>query len=271
MAQQVVELPENGSQTVRFRVSGLSPGTQQGTLRVAGQDGLAWDNTRYFTVDVQEASPVLVLAPPGVITKFFVEAIAPYEFRQTGRARFDCRVEQQARLPNLPLDDYAAVCLLDPRRCRRRLGRRWRRTCAAAAGWRLFLGHNADGASFEAPAARQLVGGKLDRQWRSPGDVFLTLRDLSHPLLAAFRDMATSVPWDRFPVYRHWGLEEIAAPARVVVRYSNNQPAIVETSLGRGRVLTMTTPVSDPARLPGPSDLERTADRQRRLAVRRAW
>ncbi|MCU0978970.1 MAG: BatA domain-containing protein [Pirellulaceae bacterium] len=249
--QQVVELPENGSQTVRFRVSGLSPGTQQGTLRVAGQDGLAWDNTRYFTVDVQEASPVLVLAPPGVITKFFVEAIAPYEFRQTGRARFDCRVEPQARLPNLPLDDYAAVCLLDPAPLPPSAWETLAGYVRSGGGLAVFLGHNADGDSFQAPAARQLVGGKLDRQWRSPGDVFLTLRDLSHPLLAAFRDMATSVPWDRFPVYRHWGLEEIAAPARVVARYSNNQPAVVETSLGRGRVLTMTTPVSDPARAQG--------------------
>lgn len=249
--QQVVELPENGSQTVRFRVSGLSPGTHQGTVRVAGQDGLTWDNTRYFAVDVQDASPVLVLAPPGVLTRFLVEALAPFEFRQTGRARFDCRVEELARLPSLPLDDYAALCLLDPAPLPPAAWETLAAYVRNGGGLALFLGHNADAASFEAPAARQLVGGKLTRQWRTPGDVFLSLRDLSHPLLAPFRDLATSVPWDRFPVYRHWGLEETAAPARVVVRYSNNQPAIVETSLGRGRVLTMTTPVSDPARPPG--------------------
>jgi hypothetical protein len=118
-------------------------------------------------------------------------------------------------------------------------------------GLALFLGHNADVPSFNNLTARKLTGGRLDRQWRSPGDVFVTLRDLSHPLTAAFREVATSVPWNRFPVYRHWGLEEIVPPARAVVRYSNNQAAIVETSLGRGRVLTMTTPVSDPAQLKG--------------------
>jgi len=62
-AQQVVTVPDDGSQLVRFHVSSLDAGTQQGTLRISGQDGLAWDNTRYFTVAVQEASPVLVLAP----------------------------------------------------------------------------------------------------------------------------------------------------------------------------------------------------------------
>jgi len=249
--QQVVELPENGSQTVRFRVSGLGTGTHQGTVRVAGQDGLPWDDTRYFAVDVQASSPLLVLAPPGVLAKFFVEAIAPHEFRRTGRARFDCREEDLARLPNLPLDDYAAVCLLDPAPLPPSAWETLAAYVRNGGGLALFLGHNADAASFGTPAARLLMGGKLARQWRTSGDVFLTLRDLSHPLLAPFRDLATSVPWDQFPVYRHWGLDEIAAPARVVVRYSNNQPAIVETSLGRGRVLTMTTPVSDPARPPG--------------------
>ncbi|HPM84827.1 MAG TPA: BatA domain-containing protein [Candidatus Anammoximicrobium sp.] len=250
-AQQVVTVPDDGSQLVRFHVSSLDAGTQQGTLRISGQDGLAWDNTRYFTVAVQEASPVLVLAPPTVITKFFVEAIAPYEFRQRGRARVDVRVEEQARWPNLALNEYAAVCILDPVPLTPSAWETLTGYVRNGGGLALFLGHNADTTSFNIPTARKLTGGKLDRQWRSPGDVFLTIRDLSHPMTAAFRDLATSVPWDRFPVYRHWGLEEIAPPTRVIVRYSNNQAAIIETPLGRGRVLTMTTPVSDPAQLQG--------------------
>jgi len=250
-AQEIVDVPENGSQTVRFRVSGLGTGTQQGTVRVVGQDALAWDNTRYFAIEVQEATPILVLAPPGVIASFFVEAVAPDEFRRTGRARFECRVEEQARGPNLPLDDYAVVCLLDPLPLAPSAWESLAQYVRRGGGLALFLGHNADLASFDNPTARRLTGGKLDRQWRSPGDVFLTLRDLSHPLLAPFRDVATSVPWDRFPVYRHWGLEDVVPPARIVATYSNRQPAIVETSWGRGRVLTMTTPVSDPARARG--------------------
>lgn len=250
-AQEIVELAENAAQTVRFRLGGLRAGTQQGTLHVAGQDALAWDNTRHFAVEVQEATPLLVLAPPGVLSRFFVEAVAPDEFRRRGRARFDCRVELQSRLPNLVLDDYAVVCLLDPLPLAPTGWETLAQYVRRGGGLALFLGHNADLASFDNALARQLTGGTLARQWRSPGDVFLTLGDLSHPLLAPFRDVATSVPWERFPVYRHWGLEDVAPPARIVVRYSNQQPAIVETSAGRGRVLTMTTPVSDPLRARG--------------------
>lgn len=250
-AQELVELADDGAQTVRFRLGGLPAGTQQGTLRIAGQDALAWDNTRYFTVEVQAATPLLVLAPPGVLTHFFVEAVAPDEFRRRGRARFDCRVEPQARLPNLALDDYAVVCLLDPLPLAPPAWETLAQYVRRGGGLALFLGHNADLTSFDNPVAQQLMGGRLARQWRMPGDVFLTLSDLSHPLLGPFRDVATSVPWERFPVYRHWGLEDVAPPARIVVRYSNQQPALVETSLGRGRVLTMTTPVSDPLRARG--------------------
>ncbi len=250
-SQQIVELPDDASQIVNLHLTGLELGAHQGQLKIVGRDGLALDNVRYFTIEIQEASPVLVLAPAGVITKFFTGAIAPYEFRETGQANFDCTVRKQAELPNLDLDDYAAVCLLDPAPL---MPPDWDKLSSyvrAGGGLAVFLGHNADTESFNNSAAYPLIGGKLARQWRSPGDLFLTLRDLSHPVTMAFRDFATSVPWPQLPVYRHWVLEDFSPNARLVIPFSNNKPALVETTLDQGRTLTMTTPVSDPARLNG--------------------
>ncbi|MCH5373461.1 MAG: BatA domain-containing protein, partial [Planctomycetes bacterium] len=214
--KQIVELDDDGGQTVRFQLRGLDLGTHQGWLKIAGQDGLAFDDTRYFTVEVQEASPVLVLAPPGVTTKYFTEAVAPYEFRQTGRASYACTVAEQAQLPNLDLDDYAAVCLLDPMPLTppdwEKLGGYVRR----GGGVGIFLGHNAEPAAFNVESAHRVLGGRLARQWRSAGDLFLTLRDLNHPVTSAFRDIATTVPWERFPVHRHWVLEDFSENARLV-------------------------------------------------------
>ena len=39
---------------------------------------------------------------------------------------------------------------------------------------------------------------------------------------------------------------EMAGDAYTVARYANNQPALIERPLGRGRVMTFTTPWSDP-------------------------
>ncbi len=250
-AQQVVELADNSSQTLSFRLGSLPQGVLQGSLTISGQDGLALDNRRHFTVEVRDASSVLILAPPGVTTKFLTEAVAPYEFRETGRARYDCTVLEQAALPNVELDEYRAVCLLDPAPIVPPDWERLTRYVADGGGLGIFLGHNADPHSFNDPAAYALLGGKLKRPWRSTGDVFLTLRDLSHPVLAEFRGVATSVPWVNFPVFRHWVLDEFSPDARLIMTYSNNQAALLETSSGRGRGLVLTTPVSDPAQPTG--------------------
>jgi hypothetical protein len=66
-------------------------------------------------------------------------------------------------------------------------------------------------------------------------------------VLASFADYAESVPWSLFPVLKYWELESLAEGARVVASYANGKPAIVERSVDGGRVLTMTTPLSDPA------------------------
>jgi hypothetical protein len=65
--------------------------------------------------------------------------------------------------------------------------------------------------------------------------------------LSRFGRRASTIPWEDFPVYRYWRLEELAGGVGVVSPYSDGQPAILERPLGRGRVLTMTTPVSDSA------------------------
>jgi hypothetical protein len=248
---QIVTLEPDSGQRFRFRLGGLDPGTHQGRVSIAGRDGLAWDDTRYFTVEVQPALPVLVLAPPGVTTRYLTEAIAPYAFRETGRAPYVCTVFEQAQLPNLVLDDYSAVCLLDPQPLTPPDWEKLRGYLRRGGGLGIFLGHNADPATFNVAAATEVLGGRLVRQWRSAGDVFLAPRDLNHPITTVFREIADAVPWHQFPVHRHWVLGDLADHARPVILFSNNQPAVIETTLERGRGLTMTTPISDPLQIQG--------------------
>jgi hypothetical protein len=59
------------------------------------------------------------------------------------------------------------------------------------------------------------------------------------------------VPWDRFPVFRYWNLPQLASNTSIVLRYGNNRPALLERSVGKGTVLTMTTPITEPERPPG--------------------
>ena len=55
------------------------------------------------------------------------------------------------------------------------------------------------------------------------------------------------MPWSEFPVFQYWELESGDAAAHVIAPFANGKPALVERQIGAGRVLMMTTSVSDPA------------------------
>jgi hypothetical protein len=61
------------------------------------------------------------------------------------------------------------------------------------------------------------------------------------------RGLVDIAPWQEFPVFQYWELEAGADEAHVVAHFANGKPALVERRSGRGRVLMMTTSVSDAA------------------------
>ncbi len=234
---------------VEFRLAGLAPGIYQGNLRIIGQDGLAANDLRYFTVEVKEAWRVLVAAPPSLHCdpRYLTEALAPTRWRKEHLARFQCDLCDWQELPTRPLSDYAAVCLLDPAPLEPAMWKRLAEYAADGHGVAIFLGRNAaPGGSFNDPQAQAVLPGKLLRPApRSGGDVYLAPRDYQHPILAPFRSLAGSVPWQLFPVLDWWNLGDPPTGVTTVLSYNNGRPALLERAVGQGHVLTMTTPVSD--------------------------
>ena len=61
---------------------GWSIGTHQGLLRIVGQDGLAADDTRYFTVEVRPPWRILIAAAkPAAERPLFLSRRWPRRFR----------------------------------------------------------------------------------------------------------------------------------------------------------------------------------------------
>ena len=250
---QVAQFSADASTAVSFQLQGLEVGTHHGFARIVEPDGLAIDNMRHFTISVHEAWPVLVLKPQGGTERFFVEAISPFEHRETGQARFDCTVAELTDLPNRTLSAFAAVCLLDPTPITPDVWLQLYDYVAQGGSLLICLGHNAASReSFHSEEAQQVMPGTIARQWRaSERELFLAPRTFDHPILAEFRSQATSIPWHRFPVFKHWQLKPLAADARVIIPFNQSQPAVVERPVGKGRVLTFTTPISDTIRPDG--------------------
>jgi hypothetical protein len=247
------EVSPGQSRPVDFRLESLPLGVHQGYLQLVGQDGLAADDKRYFTVEVRPAWRILLAAPaPAENYAIYVSHIlSPPKTRKRGEARFDCDIVPLEELTKKNLAGYAAVCLLDPTPLEPAVWQTLANYAADGHGVGIFLGRNAlpvDGplTKFNNPQALELLPGALLRQVpRQDGGLYLSPKDYQHPILAPFRAKSGEVPWANFPVLRYWELDKLHAGVGVVISYNDGRPALLERPIGSGRSLTMTTPISD--------------------------
>ena len=237
---------------IQFRLQGLPHGVVHGRLRLSGEDSLTLDDERYFTVHVQDAWTVLLAAPQDVSLRFLAESLAPYELREQGRARFDCVQARAEELERINLSQFAAIVLADPPPLPDSVWKQLAEHVRSGRGLAVFLGHHASDDRFVQPDLENILGYRPTRVVRTGGrDVFFAPHDYQHPALRIFRESATAVPWDRFPVFRHWDVNIVSDQTSVLAYYSNGKPALLEHRLGTGKVLSLTTPLSDVARPPG--------------------
>jgi hypothetical protein len=254
---ETVQLESGQAAPARFKLPVMPPGVHHGRVRILGEDGLPLDDIRYFTVEIEEPRPVLIAAGPNSNARDFAEAIAPEALRDRGETRFTGDVIAQTDLATVELNKYEAVCILDPEPLSPDIWNRLNNYVRSGKGLAIFLGPHAEPIdSFNEPAVREILGGRLGGRLKQParmaaGEGFLAPSSLNHPIFALYRGMSTSVPWDRFPVYYYWPLDQLAGDTRVVAAYSDRKPAIAETSLGSGRVLLFTTPAAEPPQRPG--------------------
>jgi hypothetical protein len=242
---------------VDFDLAGLEAGTRQGRLVVEGADDLEADDVRFFTVTVGAPAGVIVAAaaPAARTGRFVAEALAPTALRRAGTARFAPRFVDADALDAADWDDARGIVLMDPPPLADRTWETLGEWVATGRGLVVWLGPRAATAGFDTAAARRVLGGRPVRVWRSPrGDNYLAPQSLDHPLLAAFRRVGDAVPWQDFPVTRHWefvpeaaGNADAPAGAAVVAAFRNGLPAVVEQRFGRGTVVVVTTPASQPA------------------------
>ncbi|MEI6238862.1 MAG: BatA domain-containing protein [Planctomycetia bacterium] len=241
---------------VSFDVAGLEPGVRQGRVVIDGTDDLEADDARSFTVEVGRPARVLVAAPvPSDRTgRFVAQAIAPVALAKAGKARFDVAVVDVTHLDAAPWDGVAGIVLVDPPPLPARTWDLLGQWVAAGHGLVVWLGPEAgDAGRFNSDASRRVLGGGIVRVWRSPdGGNFLAPAALEHPVLAAFRRVGDAVPWQDFPVERHWEFASSAdgpddGGAMPVAAYRNGLAAILEHRVGAGMVITVTTPVSQAA------------------------
>jgi Aerotolerance regulator N-terminal len=244
--QQVVSADADGEASpVEFSLSGLPLGTHQGLVRIIGDDPLHSDDVRYFTVEVREPRKILLLGEQPGDTIFLREALAPASPAGVLRSSFVCEARSFAELDSTPLADFDAVCLVDPNALTPTAWQSLTDYVHSGGGLGIFLGRNARRDPLNEPAPQQLLPAKL--RWQSRDATYLRPSATDHPALHELAELGDAVPWSVFPVFKYWELESPADDVFVLAAFANGKPALVERRVGSGRVLVMTTPVSDPA------------------------
>lgn len=250
------QLESGGTVPLSFNLEVVPPGVQHGQIRIRSNDGLEIDDVRYFTVSVRRPFPVLLVKFANADPAAVKQAISPDQFEQEGRSPYECHIVEpeqllkpqvlgEGRAQPRRLADFSVVALLDPEPIAKPHWDLLESYVKDGGALVMFTGRNA---SLQLnTVAKNLLPANLKSYWRTTPDrsLFISVQNTSHPILESFRDYQSTIAWDESPIFRHWALDELTPGANVVASYSNNQPFLVESALGKGRVVLMTTPVSD--------------------------
>jgi uncharacterized membrane protein len=260
-----VTVADNGTVPVTINMKELWPtGIHHGWLELESGDSLGVDNRQYFTIEVSPSWKALVAHPEGVDPGNLVYSLDTGD--EQSDKLYDVTVINQRDIAQYSLEDYAAIFLVDPQPISESTWRILHQYVTNGGGLAIFLGRNASAGGNDSPAAIGLADGSfrsaeatsvlpgpLERTWRAPTGpgrkgVTLAVDQTTHPVTAPFRPWQSLGIWQPFPVFYHWEMAISADPrSQVLLRYSNGLPAVVEREIGNGKLVCMTTPITEPS------------------------
>lgn len=242
--QAIVKLEAGAAVVATFPpAKNLGGPIRQGEVRILASDPLVGDDIRFFTVEVRPPLEILVVADQRDESKFWVEALAPEDFRKLGKAKYRCSVITPNRLPGEKLDKYAAVCLLNVASPTREAWELLAKFANQGGGVAVVLGARVDPVAYNTAAAKALLPGELLANLKFNPPEFLDLQKFTHPLLKYFADWQEgAAELAGVEIQRRWRVMP-SDPDAVVTKFTDlrGDPAILDRLHGAGRVLMLTT------------------------------
>ncbi len=243
-----VKLVGEAAATVSLVADGLAGPFVQGELRLRSSDPLAADDVGYFTVTVASAPRVLVVAPTASEASYLVEALAPEQEIERGRARFVCEHVPPNRLADMKLAGFRTVILLNVPEISDESWRELESFVEAGGGLGVVLGSSVHWqqdrgvkpTAYNSKSAQAVLPATLDVSRKFTPPEFLDLRNATHPALKLFADLGGAGDLVLRDIRLYWRLQP-GPGCQVVARFTGDtrDPALLERSLGRGRTLML--------------------------------
>lgn len=240
--QQAVRVDPAAAATAAFSFRVPAGPVVQGEVRLVSSDPLVFDDVRYFSVLVSPPTQILVVAETSADALYLVTVLAPPELETQGEARHHCKVITPSQLKTTDLAHYAVVCLVNVSDPEPAGWAKLENFANDGGGVAIFLG---DGVQFEkylSRAAENVLPGKLKGQRPFNTPTFIDVQNVNHPILKKFADWGGGLT--DVEIKRCWRIDpDRVAGAIATYTDRNRLPALVERSLGKGRVLALTTSI----------------------------
>lgn len=225
----------------------------QGEVRIESSDPLPIDDVRYFTVEIGEPTPVLVVAPDESVAFEWLAALEPFDERASEKNRFATTFLPADRLGATDLSKYQTVYLINVPNPSDEEWTRLERFVDGGGGLGIMLGSGGEGeispVSYNRPKAQVFLPAELD-VYTAAARYRMKL-DRPHPMFWKFRQYESNgsfpIMETELSVFKFWKVKP-AAGAVTFARYSDAEasPALIERIYGKGRTVMLTTAVNLP-------------------------
>lgn len=249
LAQGELSLSAGGCAYQHFQHSFAVGGVHEVTVSLA-PDALAFDDVRYLRAEVAgEVRLLLVNGAPAAIRQqdelFYLQSALAVE--SGDRQRLLARAVRSDDFDPRQLSGFDGVALCNVRALAPAQVAALERYVAAGGGLLLTVGDAVDAERYNAILGRLLpqpLRGVTSTDADRASNLGLGALDANHPLGASLASEAGGAGLARVRVKRAMRLEPSArGERRVVLRYDDGSPALVEAAHGAGRVLLWTTTI----------------------------
>ncbi|MEE2708901.1 MAG: BatA and WFA domain-containing protein [Gemmatimonadota bacterium] len=231
---QAISLEPGESGNVRFGVSLNTPGEYSGYVELDHDDQLK-DNRRYFTLTVPEAINVTVLST-GEAGYFLQQVLSPVGPMQTP---VNVRTASENVLNGDQLTDTDVIVLDGDLSLSGPQLTSLDRYVTAGGGLVIFLGSGVNTTTYNTSLLPAVFDCTIQNRVGAPGQrqSYLSLGDMDygHPVFNVFQEQSGTIP-DSPRFYSSYHLN-VNPQTRVIARFSDGVPAVVEGRNGRGKAL----------------------------------
>jgi hypothetical protein len=237
-----LKVEPGATESLRFDLASLAEGLWSGKVRVSLDDDLPADNER--PVAVLASQPYQVLLVDGqssssavLAATYFLETslrLSEPGERQTPSLFEPRRIAAEDAWP--PLDKYDVVALANVGDIDASVARKLANFVEGGGGLLVFTGDNVTADHCRTLTDAGLVPGKIAGVAQARELPFrLQTWDEKHPIFAAFRDPQLG-DLKRFGFHAHTTIEP-AAGAKTLATWRDDQAAVLESSLGKGKIV----------------------------------